>query len=99
MKITKKHYDVFKEMTASELRVVSRMAEIMAINAEALETPNEENYKTLMVMDSCMRASFHAMHKGYSMIMSPVLGRGKGSLVLDALNNVGRTIELIEANN
>ena len=102
MKITKKSYDYFKEMTASELRVVARMAERMAQEAEALETPNEDNVEHLKVMDVCMRAAFHAMHKGYSMMLRPYgrIIRADGSKRMEeAFNNIGRTIDAIESNN
>ena len=100
--INKKNYNDFLEMTASELRVVAKMAERMAQDAEALETPNEENYQHLLTMDTCMRAAFHAMHKGYSMMVRPYsrIIRADGSKRMkEAFENIGRTIDAIEANN
>ena len=100
-KINKKNYKDFLEMTASELRVVSRMAERMAQDAEALKDPTQENFEHLLTMDTCMRASFHAMHKGYSMMVKPYsrIIRADGSKRMkEAFNNIGRTIDAIEAN-
>ena len=99
--INKKAYKEFLEMTASELRVVSKMAERMAKDAEALESPTQENYEHLLSMDVCMRASFHAMHKGYIYITRPfnkVVRNNGEHKVREALNNIGRTIENIESN-
>ena len=100
--INKKNYKDFQEMTASELRVVAKMAERMANDAEALESPTQENFEHLLTMDTCMRAAFHAMHKGYSMMVRPYsrIIRADGSKRMkDAFENIGRTIEAIEANN
>ena len=100
--INKKNYKEFLEMTASELRVVSRMAESMAQRAEALESPTQENYEGLLVIDTCMRAAFHAMHKGYSMMVRPYsrIIRADGSKRMkEAFDNIGRTIDAIEENN
>ena len=100
--INKKNYKEFLEMTASELRVVSRMAESMAQRAEALESPTQENYESLLVIDTCMRAAFHAMHKGYSMMVRPYsrIIRADGSKRMkEAFDNIGRTIDAIEENN
>lgn len=99
--INKKNYKEFLEMTASELRVVARMAERMAQDAEALETPTQENYEHLQSMDVCMRAAFHAMHKGYIYITKPyakVVRNNGEHKVREALNNIGITIENIESN-
>ena len=100
--INKKNYKEFVEMTASELRAVSRMAERMAQDAEALESPTQENFEHLQSMDVCMRAAFHAMHKGYSMMVRPYsrIIRADGSKRMkEAFDNIGRTIDAIEENN
>tara|TARA_R110002051_G_scaffold128215_7_gene201848 strand:+ start:546 stop:857 length:312 start_codon:yes stop_codon:yes gene_type:complete len=100
--INKKNYNDFLDMTASELRVVAKMAERMANDAEALESPTQENFEHLLTMDTCMRAAFHAMHKGYSMMVRPYsrITRADGSKRMkEAFENIGRTIDAIEANN
>ena len=100
--INKKNYNDFLDMTASELRVVAKMAERMANDAEALESPTQENFEHLLTMDTCMRAAFHAMHKGYSMMVRPYsrIIRADGSKRMkEAFENIGRTIDAIEANN
>ena len=100
--INKKNYNDFLEMTASELRVVAKMAERMANDAEALESPTQENFEHLLTMDICMRAAFHAMHKGYSMMVRPYsrIIRADGSKRMkEAFENIGITIDAIEANN
>lgn len=100
--INKKNYNDFLDMTASELRVVAKMAERMANDAEALESPTQENFEHLLTMDTCMRAAFHAMHKGYSMMVRPYsrITRVDGSKRMkEAFENIGRTIDAIEANN
>ena len=99
--INKKNYKSLQEMTASELRVVANMAERMANDAEALESPTQENYEHLLSMDVCMRAAFHSMHKGYIYITRPfnkVVRNNGEHKVREALNNIGRTIENIESN-
>jgi len=49
-----------------------------------------------------MRAAFHAMHKGYSMMVRPYsrIIRADGSKRMkEAFENIGATIDAIEANN
>ena len=99
--ITKKNFETLKEMTASELRVVAKMAERMAQDAEALDLPTQKNYEHLLSMDVCMRAAFHSMHKGYAYITNPyskILRNNGAHEMKEALNNIGRTIEDIESN-
>ena len=100
--INKKAYNDFIELTASELRVVSRMAERMAQEAEALEANDlqhatQEKFDHLWIMHDCMRSAFHAMHKGYGMAIEEKFGRGYNEEIRNALNHLGETIENIES--
>ena len=101
-KINKKAYNDFIELTASELRVVSRMAENMAKRAESLEandlqSATQERFDHLWIMHDCMRSAFHAMHKGYVMATEEKFGRGYNEEVRTALRHLGQTIESIES--
>ena len=99
-KITKKGYNDYKELIASEYEAIARMATSMAQRVNELEEANEENFDALMVHHTCMRTAFHSLHKGYLYQINPRYYGTKGQDVIrQALDNVGTTIEKVEAGN
>ena len=96
-KISKKHYTEYREMTASEWRVVSRMAEMMAEEVDGLEEATNSNFELLCNYDRAMRAAFHTCHKGFGYLTryswaSPMAREA----MKNAFDNIGKTIEDIE---
>ena len=93
-KISQKNYNDLKEIISGEYEAISRMATSMVSRLEELKEATPENFEALMVHNSCMRAAFHALAKGYVYQVNPrYYGTYGQKAIKEALDNVGRTIE------